>query len=45
MLVDYRGKLTPADKARAAATKIRIVSGAQLKNFKGELKSWIHDAR
>lgn len=45
MLVDYRGKLTPADKARAAASNIRIVSGAQLKNIKGELKSWIHDAR
>ncbi|MDP2824001.1 MAG: DUF1887 family CARF protein [Sulfuritalea sp.] len=45
MLVDYRGKLSAADRARAAASKIRIASGAQLKQLKGELKSWIHETR
>lgn len=45
MLVDYRGKLTAADKARAAASHIRVVSGAQLKQLKGELRNWIHDPR
>ena len=45
MLVDYRGKLSAADKARAAASRIRVVSGAQLKQLKGELRSWIHEPR
>lgn len=45
MLVDYRGKLSAADRTRAAASRIRIVSGAQLKQFKGELRNWIHEPR
>lgn len=45
MLIDYRGKLTAADKARAAASRIRVVSGAQLKQLKGELRNWIHEPR
>lgn len=45
MLVDYRGKLSAADKTRAAASRIRVVSGAQLKQLKGELRNWIHEPR
>lgn len=45
MLVDYRGKLSAADKARAAASHIRVVSGGQLKQVKGELRNWIHEPR
>lgn len=45
MLVDYRGKLSAADKTRAAASRIRVVSGAQLKQVKGELRNWIHEPR
>ena len=45
MLVDYRGKLSAADKARAAASRIRIVAGAQLKQLKGELRHWIDEPR
>lgn len=45
MLVDYRGKLSAADKTRAAASHIRVVSGTQLKQIKGELRKWIHEPR
>jgi len=45
MLVNYRGNLSAADKARAAASRIRVVSGSQLKQIKGELRSWIHEPR
>jgi len=45
MLIDYRGKLTAADKARAAASHIRLVSGSQLKCLKVEMRNWINAAR
>lgn len=45
LLVDYRGKLSAADRTRAVASRIRVVSGAQLKQLKGELRNWIHEPR
>lgn len=41
MLVDYRGKLTDADKSRASASRIRVVSAGKIKQLKGELRQWI----
>ena len=43
MLVDYRGALSREDRARAAEGRIRIVSAAQLKQLKGELRSWMNE--
>ncbi len=45
MLVDYRGKLSNADRTRANTNRIRVVSGAQLKQLKSELRNWLHDPR
>ena len=44
MLVDYRGKLTVADRARAEQSHIRIVSGVQLKNLSNEIRNWINES-
>lgn len=43
MLVDYRGALSAADRARATASKIRVVSAAQLKQLKSELCRWMNE--
>lgn len=45
MLVDYRGRLNDTDKARASEAHIQIVSAAQLKNLKGELRRWLGNSR
>lgn len=41
LLVDYRGSLTDADKRRAAQMRLGIISGNQLRNLTGALKTWI----
>lgn len=44
MLVDYRGGLSDYDKGRAAQMGIKILSGDQLRDIRGELKGWIRGA-
>lgn len=41
MLIDYRGLLSAADKARAAQSSIRVVSAGQLRNLRSELSQWV----
>jgi len=41
LLVDYRGSLNDADKRRAAQMKLQLISGAQLRDLTGALKSWL----
>ncbi|MCG3168246.1 MAG: hypothetical protein POELPBGB_04050 [Bacteroidia bacterium] len=43
MLIDYRGKLSRADRERAAQAKIRVVSDARLRDLKGELRQWVSE--
>lgn len=45
MLVDYRGKLTDADKARATASRIRVVAAGKIRQIKGELREWVTAAQ
>ncbi len=44
MLIDFRGGLVEADRRRAAQLGIRVVSGRQLRNLRGELKGWLNGA-
>lgn len=41
-LIDYRGGLSKADKARAAQSKIKIFSKDQLKHLGGHIKEWVY---
>ena len=41
LLVDYRGSLKDADKRRAAQMKLKVISGAQLRDLTGALKGWL----
>ncbi len=41
LLLDYRGSLNDADKRRAAQMKLQIISGSQLRDLTGALKSWL----
>jgi hypothetical protein len=40
-LIDYRGSLNDADKKRANQMKLKIISGSQLRDLAGHLKSWL----
>lgn len=44
-LIDYRGGLSDADKARAAQSHIRIFSGNELPHLGGHLKAWVNESR
>lgn len=41
MLVDFRGNLRDADKRRASQMNLHIISGSQLRNLRGALKTWL----
>ncbi|SDX98851.1 Card1-like endonuclease domain-containing protein [Nitrosomonas halophila] len=41
MLVDFRGSLSESDKKRARQMNLDILSGAQLRDLKGALKTWL----
>lgn len=41
MLVDFRGNLRDADKHRASQMNLHIVSGSQLRDLRGALKTWL----
>jgi hypothetical protein len=41
LLVDFRGSLRDADKRRAAQMRLHVISGAQLRDLSGALKSWL----
>lgn len=41
LLIDYRGSLSDADKRRAAAMRLNILTGSQLRDISGALKGWL----
>ncbi|MCO6427470.1 DUF1887 family CARF protein [Nitrosomonas communis] len=41
MLVDFRGSLRDIDKSLAAQMNLAVVSGSQLRNLQGEIKTWL----
>lgn len=41
MLVDFRGSLNDTDKSRAAQMNLKVVSGSQLRDLRGALKTWL----